>query len=163
MCSILADNKMVINRVYTSRLQRSVSTAYPLALELGVPLIVSSALSKTAAAVEIAEWDLSPFLFQTLENLRELCPGVDVIDGDQMGSAPQLVYEPKGHWSDPLKNIAMTDPISIVVAHRETIKNVMKKKFRVSYCAIGDFNFVPESEIFSLNSMYNRDGSEHEC
>ena len=66
--------------IFSSKLIRSLMTAFEIAKELSLPICVSRGFSLTSAAV--VEKD-NRFLFLSIEEMRELCPGVVVIDGDR--------------------------------------------------------------------------------
>ena len=74
--------------IYSSRLQRSIETAYEIAKILGnLPIFVSSALSLTALAVENTFNELlgeiQGFDFLSLDEIKALCPDVQIISCDE--------------------------------------------------------------------------------
>ena len=140
-----------IQCIYTSRLRRCIETAYPIALELNVPLLVCTGLALTALAVERRR---GLFEFHSMDEIRSFCPGINVISCDNdvnrgfhetlcccsnnsssssssssskleksTGSTPSLV--PRDTWFNALTNIAVRHPVTVIVAHRESIRNLV--------------------------------------
>lgn len=112
-------------RIYSSRLLRCVQTAYQIAQELDLPIHVSSGLSLTAVAVGRRK---TTFQFQTLQELAAICPGTDLHCCDSEGSAVPVT---RTHWKTALQDIAARDEINIIVAHRETIRNLVGERIRL--------------------------------
>ena len=96
--------------IYSSRLTRSVETAYQLALLLDVPIYVSKGLALTALAVE--NKGVEHFEFATMLELREQCPGVVLIECDMPpddlpdDASLSLHYVPTSSWEQALEEIA---------------------------------------------------------
>lgn len=134
----------LIECIYTSRLRRCVETAYPIALELNVPLVVCTGLALTALAVERRK---GLFEFHSMEDIRNFCPGVDVISCDSdvnrrhqetlccsCSRSSSSKYDdtsggtacvfPTDSWFNALTNIAVRHPVTVIVAHRESIRNL---------------------------------------
>lgn len=65
-----------IDRIYSSRLRRCIDTAYQLALNLDLPIYVSTGLALTALAVERRK---GSFEFHSRKEIRAFCPGVRVV------------------------------------------------------------------------------------
>jgi hypothetical protein len=154
-----------IRCLYASRLRRAIETAHRIALELKVPIFVSSGLAMTAKAVE--EKTGGNFQFHTLEEIRAFCPGVDVYSCDPhdlslssegtsgLTSAsstpgcgipphldPQCAAEiPSNDWYDALANVAQRAVFSIIVCHRESIRNLSGLSVKVPYCCMGMFDY----------------------
>lgn len=112
---------------------------------------ISAALAFTASAVLQSD---GKFEFASLSELRVLCPGVTIISCDSMTLedlndnsnkpvidrlpaepvfGPQPLYLPRipvdpkhKDWISPLKHIAKLYDHSMVVCHRETIRNIWK-------------------------------------
>jgi broad specificity phosphatase PhoE len=122
-------------RIYSSRLMRCVQTAYQIAQELGLPIHLSSGLSLTAVAVGRRK---TTFQFQSLDELSALCPGVQLhcSDADSAGYPVS-----KTNWLEALHDVVSRDEINIIVAHRETIRNLVGERIRLPYCCIGMFLF----------------------
>eukprot|EP01032_Pedospumella_encystans_P019755 gene19755-22460_t len=122
-------------RIYSSRLMRCVQTAHQIAQELNLPIHICSGLSLTAVAVSRRK---GTFEFQTMEELTELCPGSNLVSGDHRDSPH---YVSRSDWKRAIHSIASRDEINIIVAHRETIRNLIGERFRLPYCAIGLFRY----------------------
>eukprot|EP01038_Epipyxis_sp_PR26KG_P008412 gene8412-11378_t len=138
--------------LYSSRLIRCVQTAYQIALLLNKPIKVSGGLALTAAAVEKAG---DKFMFLTTEDIQALCPGVEIIDCDK--ESDSLNFVSSSNWLDPILEITnqsiVTKTIPIIVAHRETIRNIAKRYIKLPYCAIGLYE--KKSQIESIQNTIN--------
>ncbi len=128
-------------RVYTSKLIRSVQTAYQIALQLHVPLYVCTGLALTAAAVGEAN---GLFQFVTVEEIKDLCPGVEIICCDDSALDHHV---PATHWLSAITAIANRDHTNIIVAHRETIRNLCTYRVKTPYCCIALVNYNPSEEV----------------
>lgn len=129
---------------------RCVQTAYQIAQELNLPIHVSSGLSLTAVAVGRRK---TTFQFQTLEELSALCPGAKLHCSDSEASEFP-VY--KSDWLEALRDVVSRDEINIVVAHRETIRNLVGERIRLPYCCIG--LFVYQNSKFFPHYLWDKDG-----
>jgi len=149
--------------VYCSRLRRCVETAHRIALALQLPLVVSKGLALTAKAVE-DKGGSDHFGFLDLAEIRAFCPGVDVYSADAAdlsGPActaadaaaaapssstasplpPSAVGEiPTGSWHDALASVARRHPFSLIVAHRESVRNLAGIR-KAPYCCMAMFDF----------------------
>jgi hypothetical protein len=149
--------------LYSSKLIRCVQTAYEIALQLNISTItVSTGLALTAKAVEECRQkniDNGPFIFSSIEEIRAMCPAVEVVDGDP--------FIPSSSWdcairhiaagtgtctdidgtdattdsagSDEKKSVLLGSAVPVVVAHRETIRNMIGQYLRLPYCCIARF------------------------
>lgn len=167
--------------IFSSKLIRSLMTAYEIAKELSLPICVSKGFALTAAAVARK---CDRFSFLTLEEMQELCPGVVLIDGDlDMFHDPQqahvdsntdstnasrprsisderLIHIPDTSWEKSLfflKNWKY----SLVVAHRESIRNLSGSHLRTPYCCYGIFSLHSENSP-QLITLAERDGTRVE-
>jgi hypothetical protein len=152
--------------IYSSKLQRTVMTAYRIALRLNVPIVLSTGLALTASAVRKSK---GTFQFMDMESLGLLCPGISLIDGDQVDSP---YYLPSESWLDPIHHLAKKTHLSVIVAHRETIMSLTENfSLPTPYCCIGDFGFIDsqneeeeageeeESSMTSyIRSLYTKNG-----
>jgi len=138
-------------RIYSSRLMRCVQTAHQIAQELDLPIHVSSGLSLTAVAVGRRKMT---FQFQTISDLAKLCHGTELHCSDDRHS-PHRVS--RSDWARAIGSIVSRDEINIIVAHRETIRNLIGERFRLPYCAIGLFRFNFEGTITPLYIL-DKDG-----
>jgi broad specificity phosphatase PhoE len=166
--------------VFSSKLIRSLMTAYEIAKELKVPICVSGGFSLTAAAVVKAK---RRFTFLSMEELQLLCPGVLLIDGDtdvfpfpipvsvpatttsqqqqqqpstpscassfysdfsptasHTPTTPRMGYLPNRTWQQSLQFLSNWK-CSLVVAHRESIRNLSGQFLKTPYCCYGVFTF----------------------
>jgi hypothetical protein len=166
--------KPAIECVYTSRLRRCIETAYPIALELNVPLLVCTGLALTALAVERRR---GLFEFHSMKEISSFCPGVNVISCDNdvcrgfletlcccsnssnssgselkksAGGTPSLA--PTESWFDALTNIAVRHPVTVIVAHRESIRNLVSDVGLPGYGHTAVFHHT-------LHEMRNSDNS----
>lgn len=137
-------------RIYSSRLMRCVQTANQIAQELNLPIHVSSGLSLTAVAVGRRK---TTFQFQTLDELSALCPGVQLHCADTEDAGFSVC---KRDWLDALRDVASRDEINIIVAHRETIRNLVGERIRLPYCCIGMFAF--QNSKFYPQYLWDKDG-----
>lgn len=116
--------------IYCSKLIRAVQTAYFIALRLSKPILLSKGFALTAAAVdEVGD----SFEYLSMEKIRELCPDVELIDGDAEDNTAGVVV-PSQIWHHSLKHAIENHSISVVVAHRETIRNLARERLKTPYC-----------------------------
>lgn len=126
-------------RIYSSRLMRCVQTAHQIAQELELPIHVSSGLSLTAVAVGRRK---TTFQFQSLFELSKHCPGTTLHSSDKEDD--QFPVK-SSHWLKAIHSIVKRDEINIIVAHRETIRNLIGERYRLPYCCIGMFAYTVDS------------------
>ena len=138
-------------RIYSSRLMRCVQTAHQIAKEFDLPIHVSSGLSLTAVAVGRCK---TTFQFQSMSDLAALCRGAELHCCDDRNS-PHRVS--RSHWTRAIGSIISRDEINIIVAHRETIRNLIGERFRLPYCAIALFRFNFEGTVSPLYIL-DKDG-----
>lgn len=134
----LPDHKVVL---YSSPKIRTVETAYQVSLQLNkIQILLNSGLAKEAAAVKKCIKKGKDYQFASLEEMRGICPDVDVQSCED--------YIPAGSSSLALKAICQQSAektINVVVAHRETIRHLVGFKFRMPYCCTGIFKLMPYS------------------
>ena len=137
--------------IYCSRLKRCIQTAYEVAKILNLPVYVSTGLSQTAKAIEELD-NKNGFQFMPIEEIKETynevqwfcCDqsydqnGVKLLADGVFTDCPQVPWQ---DWSSPLKYIAQNNKISIVVAHRETIRKLVGSKVATPYCCMGIFDY----------------------
>lgn len=163
-----------IEKIFASKLLRAVQTAYEIALELSVPIVVSKGFALTAAAVAKKGDD---FEFLSLDVLKTYCHGVTLIDGDLSDNQdiskttndkftgdnssfnaenmdksecnqtilPELI--PSKSWNESISYVAEKYPFSIVVAHRELIRNLACQYIRLPYCCYAYFNYATKPMV----------------
>ena len=154
--------------IYCSRLRRCIETAYRISLELQLPIVVSRGLALTAKAVDERRGGSDQFGFLNLDEIRSFCPGVDVLSADADDysgalctlsfplSAPfELDIVPATCWHEALASIARRQPFSIVVAHRESIRNIAGK-MHAPYCSMAMFDFAEDK--FSFQYLLDHQG-----
>lgn len=159
--SLLQDNQNTSKvRIYCSRLQRCIQTAYVIAKKFPNnevdTLYISTGLALTSNAVSII--GSNNFDFLTLEEIVQLCHDMKVIDCDtgRVYFGQNYLFkdfqqeEEKGtkdvliscnNWQEAFQDIAdhCSDECSkIVVIHRESIRNLMpnRDRLRLPYCCI---------------------------
>lgn len=127
-----------IKYIYSSKLLRSIQTASEICKLLSLPMIISSNFSKTAEKVS-----LNPlFEFRSIEDISLYCPGIELIDGDIISES--IPYFPidlsNRNWNHSIENIVSKFNHTIIVAHRETIRNILNKHVKTPYCCYALFN-----------------------
>jgi broad specificity phosphatase PhoE len=152
----LQDIDHEIPYIYCSKLVRSVQTAYYIALKISKPVVLSKGFAMTAAAVENIG---DEFEYLPLEKLQELCPGVEFIDGD--AEAAHAI--PSQTWLHPIHHITGLHLTSLVVAHRESIRNLARARLQTPYCCYGIFDRpTTATPTIELSRLAHRDGNEIE-
>ena len=151
-------NETLVSHIYSSKLRRCVETAYCIALRLGTPILISKGLSLTAAAVEYRR---EKFEFLSLDELKEFCPGVELVDCDDPSSE---FFIPSLQWLDTLNAIIRKEEVSIIVAHRETIRNIAGpdpsgRRMATPYCCIAEFD-CPNTDAAGALQLVQLVGSE---
>ena len=165
--------------IFCSRLTRCVETAYRLAIELRLPIIVSKGLALTAKAVEEREGGSHLFGFLNLEEIRMFCPQVNVFSSDAedfSGPTVNVTFPctphphvmsiditPQHHWREALITIARRHPFSIVVAHRETIRNLAgSTPVPVPYCCMAMFKYkeTEEQTTLAFKHIFDNEGNK---
>jgi broad specificity phosphatase PhoE len=139
-------------RIYSSRLMRCVQTAHQIARELDRPVHISCGLSLTAVAVGRRK---NTFQFQRMDELQELCPGTELHCSDDDHS---LYRVSKSHWARAISSIVSRNEINIIVAHRETIRNLLGERFRLPYCCIGVFSWMLHERTIMPKLLLDKDG-----
>jgi broad specificity phosphatase PhoE len=144
--------------VFASKLLRAVQTAYPIAMQLQIPLIVSRNFALTAAAVEMRP----DYRFLDITELQTLCPGVTVIDGDHEDSHESHRLPLADAWHHAIEHVVTTHQVSIIVAHRESIRNMAQMHLATPYCCYGEFRFPadepPRYQHASLHRLLRPSG-----
>ena len=166
--------------IFSSKLTRSLMTAYEIAKELGLPICVSRGFAMTASAVAKKG---AAFAFLSFEEMQDLCPGVLLIDGDMdifhppqqqqssddstSSSTPgavsasassaigrprslsdeRLHHIPDKTWKQSLEFLGSNWKYSIVVAHRESIRNLSGQYLKTPYCCYGIFSYQTRSVV----------------
>lgn len=147
LSTVLDREPTKVNKIYSSRLRRCVETAYFIALSIGVPIYICKGLSLTAAAVAV---DSLRFEFHSIAEIQSFCPGVLVVDCDDASNESFIT---SNNWLETLEFISSKNTLSVIVAHRETIRNLVPTIGRIPYCAITCFNYCPPSTKSDLQSI----------
>lgn len=155
-----------IEIIYSSKLRRCVETAQKIAQQLRVPICVCKGLALTAAAVKSRG---SSFEFHTMEELQSFCPDTPLIDGDDpLSSYFVPSVEETGcrlDWLTSLDAIKRKSITSVVVAHRETIRNLTGRApggrtMSTPYCCIAEFwSHDAHPRFFNFLKILDSDGS----
>lgn len=135
----LIGQKQYVECIYSSKLIRAVQTAYEIALELAVPIVLSKGFAMTAAAVRKMG---DNFQFLSMEEIKKLCPLVDLVDGDVNvhGANQEVVETVPSHWSKSIEYLTEKRKFSIMVAHRESIRNLVgDPRISTPYCCFSIF------------------------
>jgi broad specificity phosphatase PhoE len=149
------DNITDINVIYCSILRRCVETACIIAQQLQIPICVSKGLALTAIAVRKREMK---FDFIRFEKLSELYPGVSFIDGDDKND--EVHYVESNSWDDSVKSVASKGSVNLIIAHRETIRDLAGVRYRLPYCGIGTFDYDPQTCNFNLVTLHDCHGND---
>mmetsp|Transcript_15767 Transcript_15767/g.15916 ORF Transcript_15767/g.15916 Transcript_15767/m.15916 type:complete len:231 (+) Transcript_15767:112-804(+) len=150
IASIFHARNIVIDKIYASRLSRAYQTAYPIAQKLNLPIYISSKLALTAVAVGRSK---GTYEFDTMDVIRSFCSGVSIIDADMEDDIPQSL-----EWSDSINYITSKERYSLIIAHRETIRNMAEQFVRTPYCCIAMFSKI-SADHFQLDEIFHRDAS----
>lgn len=105
--------------IFSSNLTRTVQTAYELAAVSGKSIVVSKSFANNSLDTKHD----SRFECMSIEDLRFLCPGVVLIDGDvkpEMGG----VSVPSGTCKEGIEYVAEQYPNSIIVSHQQVIRHL---------------------------------------
>ena len=148
--------------IYVSRLQRAIQTAYPLALKLGLPLMVSSGISTCALCVRKCIEKSMRFEFFKLDELQSMCKGVELIDVDDKYHP---LHVPTKSWRKAIETIAMrSDELQkplIIVGHRELNRNVVgNKNLKTPPCGISYIK-ATKSEVDLTDDGIDNDNDNH--
>ena len=111
-------------------------------------MFVSTGLALTAEAVRSSN---GKFEFLTVEEIQADCPLVRVIDADELIS-PSC-------WLRCLEDIGSQSKVSVVVAHRETIRNLARRHFSTPYCCMGIVSLAKNNQ-FEVIRVFDKGGSE---
>jgi broad specificity phosphatase PhoE len=155
------DNFENLRFIYCSKLRRCIETAYEVSKVfaskgLNIPILVSRGLALTAAAVNRKP---STFEFCDIEDIRQFCPGVEIIDCDNEGTD---YFIPSDNWLVAITHIVNRNEFSFVVAHRETVRNIAGLYQKLPYCCIANFsceNINENSINFCLQQLVDKDGN----
>lgn len=150
--------------VFTSRLIRAVETAIEIARVLKLPLYVSKGISSSAAAVRNAQKAGRSYSFESMEDLRALAPDVQMfcvdvgcdIDGRKCESKENIGVAPLIHkrdWVQAINDIYEYEKSAIIVAHRETIRNLANERLLTKYCCISKFEYDKVECNFRFKEM----------
>jgi broad specificity phosphatase PhoE len=127
-------NKPIKFRLYASKLLRCIQTSIEIAKQLNInEIYFSSGLAMTAAAVE--RMGCEDFDFISENEMKSLAPDINFIDCDVRDKS----YSISNHdWYGALQDVShqVDVDIKIVVAHRETIRNLIPIHPRLPYCSI---------------------------
>ena len=166
----IGDNKVI----FASRMRRCVQTAYYIAKELNIPIILSSGLALTVTAV--SRRGVDKFNFWSIADIKQYCQGVVVINGDNYdeiaslpeGTLPKIALS-KASWYEALDSIVLNQYIpSIIVLHSEIIYTLAESDVKppadAPYCCIGDVTFVPgkpgHNGKYDLSELYDYEGTK---
>jgi broad specificity phosphatase PhoE len=130
-------------RLYSSRLLRCVQTTIAIAKMLGITsLYISSGLALAAAAVDRLR---DEFDFLSIEEIQQLAGSEFTIydcDSSSLSTTSEkmenLFSVSKLGWFEALKDVSnhCSIDLKLVIAHRETIRNILPIFPRLPYCAI---------------------------
>lgn len=152
----IASHCLPVTHVFCSRLTRCIQTAYPIAKRLNLPLVVCSGLALTAAAVERCQRKKKKFQFISIDEIRRLCPDVQVFDGDEANDAMSKI--PHNTWKDPISFLESTFSTSLIVAHRETIRNLSGIYQNIPYCAFALIKSIRFDNTFKIDRLVTYTG-----
>jgi hypothetical protein len=129
-----------IRAVYCSRAIRTVMTAYRVAKKLGLPLHISSGLSRSVSGIRaLCNDDPEGFQFSSMEHCVDVCKGVQVKDADLGG--PEGIS--KTNWVQACGDVARLAGdrgIGLVIGHREMPRALAgNRDLATPYCCIYSF------------------------
>lgn len=116
---------------------------------MNVPIFISTGLAQTAKAIEQLD-SKDCFQFLSLPEIRELYNEVEwyccdeSYDKDGIKLTDTIPCYPQVPWKDwlsPLNYIAANNKVSIIVAHRETIRKIVGSKIETPYCCYGVYDY----------------------
>jgi len=150
MSNILSGSgKAPLQALYCSRLTRAIQTAYPLAKRLGVPLRVSSCISRSALAVRKSVKAGKAYEFLPLAVMAKECKGVALEDVDD---PLHPLHVPFLDWKQACAIIALRGGTNIIVAHRETVRGLANNKdLRTPHCCIASFSCTSQEDAPTLS------------
>jgi broad specificity phosphatase PhoE len=184
LVEVLRAQGIVVDCIYSSRLIRTVQTAHKIAIKLNVPIVLSSYLAESAAAVARSE---GTFDFLSAEELAHFAPGTQLVEGDALlcddattsdnPNGEEEVIEdflaeddtegystPReramGKWERCVHSVAKRHTTSVIVAHRETIRDLAPEfsRRKVPYCGLAYFDYHSPSTM-KLQRCSDRDGT----
>lgn len=117
---------------------------------------MSSTLTVAAAAVEIRVKCGIAIDFLSIEEIRLLCPGIDVYDCDDpmserhIPALPRRVVSARDLSNSTIAAMPRSEEVIVVVGHRETIRNLTHKHASTPYACLSiyqqrDGNLIPET------------------
>lgn len=136
-------------RIYSSKLLRCVQTAYQIALEVNEPVHLAAGLAYTAIALSRLR-DKSKFEFLSINEMKRHCPDVEFVCCDHPTSA---LHVSTSSWDSAISSIVKRNEINIIVAHRETIRNLIGERFKLPYCSIGIFRLDQKEDRPSVQPV----------
>ena len=166
-----------IKVIFSSRMRRCIETAYYIAKELNLPLCISRGLALSVSSVNKKGPD--HFDFMSIEDIRQYCDGITVIDGDNNDDIETInnTYNEvfittklsKLSWYEALDSITLNYTNSITVLHSEVIKSLTKSNIPIDipYCCICRFivqlSSVGRGGKYELRGIYDCEGNNIEC
>lgn len=147
-------------RLYTSKLLRCIQTSIEIAKEMNIhEIYLSSGLAMTAAAVE--RIGCKDFEFISENEMKSLIEDNEItfIDCDEKNQSYSISND---HWYDALQDVShqMDIDIKIVVAHRETIRNLIPIHPRLPYCSIALCHY-PKKHHYHPHPEYREHQKEY--
>eukprot|EP01038_Epipyxis_sp_PR26KG_P015864 gene15864-21504_t len=142
--------------IISSRLQRCVQTAYKICLELNInELFLSSGLSTIVACVKKqVKNNNNHFRFRTINELSLICPGILLHNCDDSNNLDNFL--PTNNYMAALNMILIKkDIIPIIIAHRETVRELIGYRIKTPYCCIALFTKKETQPIIIPNNNNN--------
>lgn len=153
----IGSSSLSINKVYCSRLVRCIETAAAFAKRYGLPLFVSSGLAIHALAVQQSR---GHFDFLTIDEIRELLADheLNIVDCDDNASPHYLptareLFEQKLGMLAPIHAVLRREEASLIVAHRETIWQLVREKRKTPYCGTSVFDYEMSVDLTEIESL----------
>jgi hypothetical protein len=140
-----------IDCIFSSKLIRAVQTAHKLAIRLNIPIVLSSSLAQSAAAVSRMG---ERFDFLAISELAHFAPGVELLDDEST--------VPSSWESHLLDNIAARRNNCVVFAHRETIRDLVPEfsRRKVPYCGMALFSYSDDLKWpIKIDKIIDKEGN----
>lgn len=153
----IGSSSLSINKVYCSRLVRCIETAAAFAKRYDLPLFVSSGLAIHALAVQKSR---GHFDFLTIDEIRELLAEhkLNIVDCDDSASPHYLptareLFEQNLGMLVPIHAVLRREEASLIVAHRETIWQLVREKRKTPYCGTHVFDCEMSVDLTEIESL----------
>jgi hypothetical protein len=149
---IISDD-IIFSKIYCSRMRRCISTAIPFALAYNAPIYLSKEISLSAVGVMKSVVNKGYYDYCSIEEIRSFSPPT-VVFIEMPSSIPSMPphHHTDSHtagrppdWRQTIYDICETDESSLVIAHRETIRDFIHEPVNkvkiMPYCSVAKFSY----------------------